>query len=378
MNYSIIRSRYRPAAANTPRNHPSLYMGVRTLAYRGRVCVVIATFILASILFSAMPGFAQEPFPLSAPSKKASLAARRHFRRQVVKVEGGINQAQVEALLGKPDDIRQAEPGTPPVEVWWCYGVDEPGSLVTLGKIGFDESGVMCSNRPEYPGYAAPPEGVLTEPELRHLMQLVSTFQQDHYGLISTMYFKPLSLIRAVNSLLPYGKRKILAAIEEYQRLYQDERAIPVLLLALFEVPRELGYLPRLTYEEAQPSNIFDRKRVPRYPLVIIDDVPIMIANIPMINDIYIVKRIPMTDYFRVHCKLRSRPLVPSDEPFEVLEKFLDSPQNIWRRTDPKGQKSDSVTHPHVIIPDVQLWIAKFIGLLPCIMQVTTPARKGN
>jgi hypothetical protein len=141
------------------------------------------------------------------------------------------------------------------------------------------------------------------------------------------MWFDPRPVVRIVNTLHPLGKTKALAAIQEYARIKPPFpsgpwRGIHLILRALFEVPKS-GHFPAMPVGEPFPGMDGNPNLVPRFPLIIVDDIPLTLvqgylvaggAGLP-----------PDFAFFRDSCKWRQRPLLPTSRPFSVLEKIIAS-----------------------------------------------------
>ena len=97
--------------------------------------------------------------------------------------------------------------------------------------------------------------------------------------------FDPGACIRSVNALHRLGKQGALAAIRAYAARVEgrgDDRSIEGLALTLrclFEVPNPPGYLPGRVMRAPSPREPADPRRIPRFPIVLIDDVPLSIVN---------------------------------------------------------------------------------------------------
>jgi hypothetical protein len=271
-------------------------------------------------------------------SPPKTLRARRDFARAMSRLKDGDSKRRVLELLGPPGDIQtervyESEGDDPhPQETWgyeeiWGYGTSGPGTMATLGSIVIDRKGQVEFARGGWGD--PPPEGMFDEAELRHLLDVLNAVPSYDAGL----RYNPLNVIRAVNLLQPLGKEKALAAIQEYLRVsapFLDTGAgrdgIFLITRTLFDVPDDPGYFPTMEVGFDPPD---DLKLLPRFPIVIVGEVPLIIAEPgPM-------KGMPEQPeqelpYLQAHGKLRSRPLVPSDSPFGALRAFTQSPRWIY------------------------------------------------
>jgi hypothetical protein len=106
------------------------------------------------------------------------------------------------------------------------------------------------------------------------------------------------------------------------QSYWEDTLSAPLpgFLPPLGEVAGDMASIPP---EPADPT------RIPRFPLVLIDDIPLVVVQ----RCIVIGQAEPVMRqiaYFRRFGRLRTRPLCPSDRPWEVLAKLEASPQWLF------------------------------------------------
>jgi hypothetical protein len=239
----------------------------------------------------------------------------------MAKVRYDDTKQAVERLLGKPDDIRRApDPVLVAGDEVWRYGTNGHLALPTLGEACFRRGRVVWVAG----GYGAetvPSPRVITEEDLWAGMRAL------HPGPEAAGYNDPLQLIRAINFLQPTGKEKALAIIGEYARIAGpevDQTWLFLLLRTLFEIPTPPGYMPELFIGAMVPPPPKDRKRIPRFPVVIVDDIPfsllwgVALAGVPEPASRHV-------EYFREHGTLRSNHLRPPDDPYLSFKKLLAS-----------------------------------------------------
>ena len=194
---------------------------------------------------------------------------RLKFAEKLAQVRYGDREAEVRRLLGTPEDIRRAPDSVPyPTDEIWCYGTNGHGSLATVGEVCLRQGSVVWVAG----GYGKPPlPSVIGEKELRAGMRFL------HPGPECSGYNDPLHLIRVTNYLQPLGKEKALAIIGEYGRIHDvgiDETWLFLLLRTLFDVPQPPGHMPEMLIGAMSPAWPKDRTRVPRFPVVVVDDIP--------------------------------------------------------------------------------------------------------
>lgn len=236
--------------------------------------------------------------------------------------------SEVERVLGKPDDVlTDADPegihSTGTREIW-CYGSAGHLGFPTLGQVYIDNRG-----NAQYafgPGEPLSTTAFFKEDELRRLLCII-----DAAPGCSAMEFDPLRLIKVVNTLQPLGKEKALAAIEEYERVNtgffsSHWGGLFLVLRVLFDVPEDPGYMPRVGLGAPWPAEPKNLKLMPRFPIAIIDDIPLLLINgynlegRPEPIETHI-------EYFKARGRLRSALLAPTNNPLDVLSTLERSPE---------------------------------------------------
>lgn len=252
---------------------------------------------------------------------------RHDFARAMNTVRTHMQADEVVRTLGEPDDIRnEFDPGgictTRTTEIW-CYGTSGHLTFPTLGCVFMDADGVQYI----YGGKGTPIDPLaLDEAELRKLLQLIDNLSESRRD-------NPLLYIQLVNTLQPLGKENSLAVIDEYLRVSSeylcDRIPLFILLRLLFEVPEDPGYMPRMMVGRPSVKEPNDRKLIPLFPTVLIDDIPLnlVISYAVFGGSGNIAKDL---EYFRKNGKWRERPLHPSNHPLELLTALENSPQWIY------------------------------------------------
>lgn len=271
--------------------------------------------------------------PASEPPR-----SRREFAEVMSKVKVSMREAEVLALVGKPDDVTTSKDwggwGFAHTQSVWRYGTASHTSAATLGEIGIDSdhrvAWVTGQGTP-------PPDGMFTEPELKNLLEALDDLPSQHE------HYRARPVIRAVNLLQPLGKNKALAAIDEYLRVSSDRTehgprdGLFLLLRILFEppavqtvfpdeeMPSPSGFMPPL-YGPGEPDWPSDKRLLPRFPIVIEGDIPFLIvqwggySGPPQMPESHVA-------YFRKNGTLRAQPLRPTAKPFATLEAWKNSPR---------------------------------------------------
>jgi hypothetical protein len=287
--------------------------------------------------------------------------SREDFVKAMAKIKEGMPEKEVLAILGQPDDIRTPYDSRDLDPQWnkecWGYGTDRHLSFPTLGCVFFDSNGKVrdafggprktgyndingtasapapnatrTAPAPDgsapyiyvYGGLDQPPSHLFSEEQLRGLLRVIDTtpgYRSDPYDI--------LALIRVVNALQPLGKEKALAAIDEYLRVSDDysegaRLGLFLVLRVLFDVPEDTGVMPAMSEGYWWP-------KLPRSPIVIERDIPLFLYG--GFNLMGAHERVEEhVEYFRKHGHIRSKPLMPTDDPLSVLDDVMNS----WRST---------------------------------------------
>jgi hypothetical protein len=279
--------------------------------------------------------------PYTTAPAIAPVTTRAQFALAMAGIRPGMLEGQVQVLLGPPHDIRMKSDlreGYPTrVAKIWCYGTSGHLTFPTLGQVYIDRAGkvdYVAGNQ------GSPPDSLLiSEKRLRHLLQLL-----DRAPAAKGLTYDPREMIKIVNALVPLGKERALAVISEYLRIspesHSDAREGMYLVpLVLFEVPSSPGFFPRPLLGNTSPEEPRDQKVLPRYPMIVVDDVPLL-----LVSDYTMLgarAAIPNLEYFRTKCRLRSKPLRPTSEPFSIPQKLMDSKQWIYS-SEPGSAASNS------------------------------------
>lgn len=173
----------------------------------------------------------------------------------------------------------------------------------------------------------------------------------------------PRALIRAVNGFHTMGKDKALATMDEYVRRHSQEPgngerdSLYLVLTCLFDVPNPPGYMPEIPFGAPTPPTPSDRTLVPRFPLVIFEDIPLNLVR-DYLSVRAVVSPLRHIAYFREHGRLRSRPLAPSPRPLEVMSRLEASPQWLWERSYRSDQTVSSFVKDEMVTlkPVTQEW----------------------
>jgi hypothetical protein len=257
---------------------------------------------------------------LATATASAAPRTRTEFAALIAKVKPGMTADQVKQTLGPPDDIKtERDPGgitaARTVEVW-RYGAARHLAFGTLGTIH-----VQADRKVQYVfGGTGTPFTGMPEAELRRLLELVDAVPSYNAVL------EPLSLIRAVNALLPLGKTRALEVVDEYLRVSSSlddpgREGVFLLMRVLFDPPVQVPMMvggPTLS----PPA---DPKALPRFPLILVDDVPYKLVNGYMLGG---HPQDPESDVaaFRKAGTLRTRPLAPTPKALDALDAYVAGP----------------------------------------------------
>ena len=262
-------------------------------------------------------------FVLLAMSSFADAApTRQDFAAKLAQVKPGMTADRVKQLLGAPDDIKtEKDPGgidaARTVEIW-RYGAAGHLKAATLGSVH-----VQADRTVQYVfGGGGKPFTAMPEAELRRLLQLLDDVPSYNDTL------EPLALVRAVNALHALGKDRALAVVDEYLRVssWLDDpgrEGVFLVMRVLFDVPPDK--MPPMMVGAPSPPPPSDPKLFPRYPIVMIGDLPLKIVRGYALAG---KAERPEDDVaaFRKVGTLRAKPLAPSPTSLDALETFLRGP----------------------------------------------------
>ena len=264
---------------------------------------------------------------------------RMAFAEAMGRVKAGMATNEIVELVGLPDEKRMVQRGSPDpygVSSIWCYGTDTNVSFPTLGCVYLDDNSAV-----EVYGGFGPAEGFLARPvreggvseredvrqipfderELRRLLQVV-----DEAPPASAPGYDPLAVIRVANVLVGLGKEKALAVLQEYLRVADDSRkareGLFLILRVMFDVPDDPGFMPSVGLGTCDPPKPEDWKAIPRFPIVLHDDIPFLMVMHWNIRFGCPERVETHVDYFRKHGSLRKHPLRPPDDILSSIEKL--------------------------------------------------------
>ena len=269
--------------------------------------------------------------------------SRLDFANRLQKVQRILNnseddhdpRAEIEALIGKPDDIWTVkdDPRFSQLHEIWCYGSNGHHTLPTLGRIllskesGYRQWVIGATNQdPDNPNLP-PKTSLIGEEELTASMRKIFR-EPSRFGAGQDS----LWLIQVANDLMPLGKEKAIAVLEEYDRVNNFPEAHWIFWLArvLFS-SKERGYLEPTTIPiRGIPKNRHDS---PSFPILFDGDCPFSVAHLQTVIGTYFCD-------FREYCesnksdwKIRTKKLRPPDDPFLCYDTLVDS--NGWPQKDP-------------------------------------------
>lgn len=259
---------------------------------------------------------------LGASAAAPAAMTRTDFARALARVQPGMKADQVRQLLGEPGDIRtERDPGgiaAARTVAVWRYGTAGHLTFGTLGTVHLQADGTV---QYVFGGRGTPPsEELFEERELRRLLCLLD--KVPSYNAPGD----PLAIIQAVNALYRLGKERALAVVSEYLRVssWLDDSGREgtfLVVRALFEVPDPPGYQPAMLVGAPAPPGLMDPKAVPRFPLAVIEDIPLKLVSGYSLGGVPEPPEAHLS-WFRQHGVLRARPLVPPELPLAVLDRL--------------------------------------------------------
>jgi len=250
---------------------------------------------------------------IAAATLQAPLS-RDAFNRQCEKLERGMTPAEVESLLGKPDDILTKADSR--IRIWqddyiWCYGTDGHLSMPTLGFVRFDGGKVESSGSLKWP--------IPNLPGDRELRRGLRAIYLTPSRINRWVRYDPLWAIHAATYLRSLSKEEAIAVLVAAERLdgaLEEDNSSRFIQLAplVFDGPMPL---PQVGVLSNYPSK--DSPEWPTFPLRIVDDVPFLFAHVVMLggqgeNFERYAKRAGK------HWKIRRGKLAPPRDPFLAFE----------------------------------------------------------
>lgn len=257
-------------------------------------------------------------------SQDAPLPLRADVEKAIAQVKPGMDAADVEKLLGPPDDIRGPEDGitaTRTTQVW-RYGTDGHLSFATLGTVHLETTGAV---QYVFGDRGEPPKLSIAEVELRRLLRLIDAVPS--YDAPAD----PLRIIQAVNALVPLGKDGAASVLGEYLRVsshFEDpgREGVFHVLRTLFDPPPSTGVFPHMRVGSPSPGFPPNDKDAPRFPIVIVDDIPFVgvrgyaLAGLAESPEMHLA-------WMKDHAELRKAKLSPTSTPIATLEKMVGAPK---------------------------------------------------
>lgn len=241
-------------------------------------------------------------------------------------------EGNVKALLGQPDDFWPPNDSRQYVmagDSAWCYGTNGHHTLPTLGYIVFRRGKVLYT----VGGGEPPSTKVVGESELVDALRRM--YRPPNQGMWTGS--DPQRQIQVANLLIPKGRDKALAILEEYSRLARNspgDEWLFWLVRVLFTSSRPGGVFPVPAIGGIIPAPPKDPRRWPTHPVLVVDDIPVCLFRGAMLGGF----PEPFGWYLRDHRKewtIRTKPLTPPDDPFPSFVKLIASQTWPFPKGDP-------------------------------------------
>lgn len=247
-------------------------------------------------------------------------ADRASFYVALNQVKENMSRAEVEKILGEPDDVWQHhELGGLVADSMWAYGSDGHLGFPTLGRVRFKDGKVWFHQSNDEPFRQLVPEE-----QLRRTIRLLGNRAPR------SRTHDPLWVIRCVNALVSMGKENAIFCLEQYFRVGSpapyDESELFWIMRSLFEIPNPPGYMKIPAIGAMSPAPPDDLAMTPRFPIFIVDDVPFTLLTGITLGGFPEPPLWALRGYYS-KWPMREQPLVPPDDPFTSMKKLRSSPQ---------------------------------------------------
>lgn len=145
----------------------------------------------------------------------------------------------------------------------------------------------------------------------------------DQISTMSVENYDPTTIIKTVNALQSLGKEKALLQVSNYVKQADKNQihyALFWVLRILFDLPKQLDF-PTVVIGKPDIPPPDEMRKLPRYPIIIIDDVPLLVvrgyflSGLPEPVDNHI-------EFFRSFGHLRKKSLMPTTSLQAVEKKF--------------------------------------------------------
>lgn len=275
------------------------------------------------------------------PPEDGPARERAAFAAALATIKPGMKEEEVRRIVGAPDDVRSERDAggisaARTVEVW-RWGTNGHLSFGTLGTVH-----VQADRTVQYVFGGAPPVATgIAEPELRRLLRLLDAVPSYNATC------EPLRVIQAVNALQPLGKDRALAVIDEYLRVssWLDDpgrEGVFLVVRALFDPPAG-EKLPVMMVGAPTPVPA-DMTAAPRFPLVLVEDIPLSIVRGYMLGGQAETPEMHLR-WYRAHGVLRAGPLRPPDAPLAAIERAFAAGSPLLRTTN--GEDAEGRAHAY-------------------------------
>jgi len=161
-----------------------------------------------------------------------------------------------------------------------------------------------CSAGARPPAPAVPPPPVQGDPPMK-LDQLLQRASSSDFAS-----YDPGAVIDAVNALVPLGKDRALDAVDGFLAQRDLARDPSNGLFLVLRVAFDADPHPPMMLGGSRPAPPASPAALPRFPIAIVDDVPVMLVASYMLRGL----AEPVTShitYYRYHGTLRAAPLAP-------------------------------------------------------------------
>lgn len=231
---------------------------------------------------------------------------RNDFFAKLSEVSKGDSKENVRRLVGEPKRVVTREEVRVGGYEIWSFGTNSDDPFATLGQVHFDRDGRANSIW----GGARKPnvfDGI-NESEVRDALRLINKMPTAN-----GKQWNPALVTKIVNALHSTGEKNAPRLIDEYARITplssESNQKIQLLLRVLYDVPSDLDSFPDPNIVHSIYGKPQDPTLAPRYPVLVLNDVPLLIAWVYSHSGHPSHKTVETIEWYKANGQWRKHPL---------------------------------------------------------------------